>query len=257
MIDPDHKTIYKIYVTTTNIPNSGTKSNVFLQIYGKNKSRNSKSSDILTVKFPLEKSKTNKVRFQPGQTDLFEIEEAYLGQIKKIKVTHDGKNLINSGWHLKKIVIEIPEFDKKYKFYCNNWFNSLESGGKTERDLVPLAKDEDFDSSDDEGKNKKDNKEKNRSDSDDDIPKVKKRNSDKSSEKNSKKIRYDVRIKTSECSKIDPGINFDLIIIGSNNEETSTIKLNSQPSDNEKEKFLKNNLDLFRLEAKDVGNVKI
>ena len=38
MIDPDHKTIYKIYVTTTNIPNSGTKSNVFLQIYGKNKS---------------------------------------------------------------------------------------------------------------------------------------------------------------------------------------------------------------------------
>jgi len=251
MIDADHKTIYKIYVTTTNIPNAGTRSNVFLQIYGKNKSRNSKSSDILTVKFPLEKSKTNKLRFQPGQTDLFEVEEPYLGAIKKIKVTHDGKNLVNSGWHLKKIIIEIPEFSKKYKFYCNNWFNSLELDGKAERDLIPLAKNEDFDSSDDEDKKKKDKKEKNRSESDDDMPKVKQRKS----EKNSNKIRYDIRFKTSECSKTDPGIYYDLIIIGNNNEETDVIKLNSQPSDNEKEKFLKNNLDLFRLEAKDVGNV--
>ena len=81
----------------------------------------------------------------------------------------------------------------------------------------------------------------------------------------SKNIRYDVRIKTSDYSKIDNGLAIDMILVGMesenfNKEETilqsHRIKLNSTPSDHEKEKFLKGNLDLFRLEANDVGRVR-
>jgi len=82
----------------------------------------------------------------------------------------------------------------------------------------------------------------------------------------SKNIRYDVRIKTSDYSKIDNGLAIDMILVGMESENFSKeetilqshrIKLNSTPSDHEKEKFLKGNLDLFRLEANDVGRVSL
>ena len=82
--------------------------------------------------------------------------------------------------------------------------------------------------------------------------------------KNGKSIRYDVRIKTSDCSMIENGLAIDMIIVGMENDnnieeclQTHRIKLNSTPSDHEKDKFLKSNLDLFRLEANDVGRVSI
>jgi hypothetical protein len=64
--------------------------------------------------------------------------------------------------------------------------------------------------------------------------------------------------------KIDNGLAIDIILVGMasenfNREESilhsNRIKLNSTPSDHEKEKFLKDNLALFRLEANDVGRV--
>ena len=77
-----------------------------------------------------------------------------------------------------------------------------------------------------------------------------------------KSIRYDVRIKTSDCSVIENGLAIDMIVVGMESEnnkgkclQTHRIKLNSTPSDHEKDKFLKSNLDLFRLEANDVGRV--
>ena len=64
--------------------------------------------------------------------------------------------------------------------------------------------------------------------------------------------------------KIDNGLAIDIILVGMESENfkreesilhSHRIKLNSTPSDHEKEKFLKGNLALFRLEANDVGRV--
>jgi len=67
------------------------------------------------------------------------------------------------------------------------------------------------------------------------------------------KIRYDVRVKTSSFS--DRGEAVALKLLGGTGQETSLVKLNSTQSDNEKEKFLRDSLDVFKLEELDVGRV--
>ena len=238
-MENDFKVIYKIYVSTTDIPNAGTNANVFIQLYGKIKSKRSKETQLTSLKFPLEKSEKNLKKFQPGQTDLFEIEDVYIGKLKKIRINHDGKK-VNSGWHLNNVVIKIDEVRKKYTFECKKWLDPFELDGKVTRDLKPM-KHNNFDESDseesatDENKNEKQNEKKN---------------------KKSPKIRYDIKIETSEYSKIDSGTQIDLKIFGKEG-TTDLIKLNSTPSDSEKDKFLSSNLDIFRLEAADIGVVCI
>lgn len=63
-----------------------------------------------------------------------------------------------------------------------------------------------------------------------------------------------MKIKTSEFSNADLDLKVDLKIIGVLG-ETDYVKLNSTPSDNEKDKFVKGNIDIFKFEEKDVGKV--
>lgn len=230
----EKQTVYKIYVTTTDIPYAGTNGNVFIQLFGKKKRNQRGDSNITAIKFPLEKSKTNKKKFQRGQTDLFEVEEEYVGKIKKIKIGHDAKG-VNSGWHLKKVCIEVPEFDQYGEFLCKKWLNKYELDGKTERELNLAKRDDQLNESESENESQKreDRDEKNK------LP----------------KIRYDIKIKTSAFSKIDSGLSINMRVFGQRNQKTSLIKLNSMPSDDEREKFRTNNIDLFRLEDSDVGLV--
>jgi hypothetical protein len=227
-------TVYKIYVSTTDLPYAGTNGNVFIQLFGKKKREKKGDSHITSIKFPLEKSKTNKKKFQQGQTDLFEVEEEYIGKIKKIKIGHDSKG-VNSGWHLKKVCIEVPEFDQLGEFLCKKWLNKYESDGKTERELYLTKRDDQVYESESESElHKKENQEEKSQ-----LP----------------KIRYDIKIKTSPFSKIDSELSINMQMFGQRNQKTSLIKLNSTPSDDEREKFRKNNIDLFRLENSDIGLV--
>ena len=291
-------TIYKIYVTTSNLPNGSKVGDVFVQLYGKTKNkdqhssrRSSKSTEILSVKFPLEKSKTHKKKFKPGLTDLFEIEECYVGELEKIRVSHDSGP---KSWHLKRIVIKVPEHKQKYEFSCYNWL-SLDRVGKAELELMPSKEITMNDDDEDESKNDYDSdysSENSTKSSTSDTSgkskkpkdKKKKRIKKKTTKSKSKqgddgsddekahhttrtkqdKIRYDIKIKTSEFSKIETGLAIDMKLVGvTDNDnfneaidyETKKIKLNSTASDREKDKFLANNLDLFRLEAEDVGRV--
>ncbi len=56
------------------------------------------------------------------------------------------------------------------------------------------------------------------------------------------------KLKTSEYSKLSEGTKIDLRIMGKFG-ETDKIKLNNFPSDNEKEKFVSNNLDIFKFDS--------
>lgn len=112
--------LYRISVTTSNVPNASLSANVFLQIFGKRrveKRSGKKRHDVWMAKFPLEKSETSGKKFQADKTDVFQVTEPNVGKITKIRVSHGGI----SDWHLKKVVIEMPEEEKFCKFYCNQW----------------------------------------------------------------------------------------------------------------------------------------
>lgn len=234
----ENKILYRIFVTTSNFQNAGTDSNVFIQLYGNEKSKRGTVSQLISVKFPLEKSLNHQKKFRPGQKDLFEIEETFVGSLKKIRISHDGKG-VNSGWHLKKLVINAPDLNRSWKFICNKWLDALES--KAECDLIPVRNSDHLElSSGEEDKNEND-----------EIKTQARNQSGKI-----KKQRYNVKIQTSEFSKSTPEIKLNLKLIGADS-ESSLIKLNSTPSDKGKEKFLGGNADFFRLEENDIGMVDI
>lgn len=137
-----------------------------------------------------------------------------MGKIKKIRISHDSK----SSWHLKQIILN--DSNRKIKFECNKFIRS-------EIDLTPTKLTSSDDESDKENENNK-------------IKPANKLN----------QIRYDIKIKTSGFSK--HAENFDLKLIG-DRDETTRIKLNNQPSDKDKEKFLADSLDFFKLIERNIG----
>jgi hypothetical protein len=120
-------TTYIISVVTSDIKNAGTDAAVYIQLYGdKNDSG----------KVPLETSKSNKNKFERNQTDVFEIKESDVGDIRKIRIGHDGTGP-GSGWHLKEVIIDAPKLGQKWHFPCGRWLDKKEEDGKIERELYP------------------------------------------------------------------------------------------------------------------------
>ncbi len=114
-------------MVTSDIRGAGTDANVYIQLYGdKNDSG----------KIPLETSKSNPNKFERGQTDVFEVKEADVGDIRKIRIGHDGTGP-GAGWHMKEVVIDAPKLGHKWRFPCNHWFDKREEDGKIERELLP------------------------------------------------------------------------------------------------------------------------
>jgi hypothetical protein len=230
----EEKAIYKISVYTSNFENAGTNYNVWLQIFGTKKSQfvNSFSkgpkSNLTSIKFPLEKSKTNRRKFKPGQKDKFEIEETLIDKIKKIRLSLID-NPLKTNWHVKKVEIKVN--GKKWIFMHNNWLAFSEETKQVECYMYPVKDIEEMHtkSSDDENANEKPER--------------------------VNKIRYDVKIKTNECSKLLDAVNINLKIVGKGGAETNIIKLNTNLSDDNKEKFQSGNTDIFYLEDFDVGMV--
>ena len=137
---------------TSDIQGAGTDANVYMKIYGELR----KSAEI-----KLNKSKTHMNKFEKGHTDLFNIKEEYFGDIKQIKyvcgsillfvvlfenkfcncvlkrIGHDNAG-VAPGWHLKEVIIESIEADKKWIFPCNQWLDKENGDGKIEIKLTPL-----------------------------------------------------------------------------------------------------------------------
>lgn len=104
-------TTYNVTVVTSDKRNAGTDATVYIQLFG-NKNDSGK--------IDLVASKTNKKKFERGNSDEFEIKTSDVGNIRKIKIGHDGKGL-GSGWHLKEVIIDAPKLGKKLKFPCSRW----------------------------------------------------------------------------------------------------------------------------------------
>ena len=88
-----------------------------------------------TDKIGLNDSLSHKNKFEKGNVDHFEVKTTDIGHLKKIKIGHDNKG-VGPGWHLKEVVIEMPN-GQKMKFPCNRWLAKDEEDGLIERTLYP------------------------------------------------------------------------------------------------------------------------
>ncbi|XP_026526062.1 lipoxygenase homology domain-containing protein 1 [Notechis scutatus] len=91
--------VYEINVYTGTQSGAETNSNVYINIFG-NQGDSGKRK--------LQKSSTNKITFQCDQIDVFSVTAVSLGVLHKIVIGHDGIGP-GSGWFLQKIVIRFQE----------------------------------------------------------------------------------------------------------------------------------------------------
>ena len=84
----------------------------------------------------METPKIKKNPFERGNEDTFEVKEADVGDLRKIKIGHDSSGP-GSGWHLKEVIIDAPKLGKRWKFSCGRWLDKNEEDRKTEVELYP------------------------------------------------------------------------------------------------------------------------
>ncbi|CAF0746946.1 unnamed protein product [Brachionus calyciflorus] len=217
---------YLITVVTSNIKFAGTDSKVYIELYG---TRNN-SGQIL-----LNNSKNKKNPFEQGSVDEFEIECRYLGSIKKIRIGHDNKGL-NSGWHLKEVIIVSKIDGRVWLCESNQWFDKKEEDRKIERELIAI---EQF------------NFQKKTVKFDPDLS-LQKPFSPKSIYQDEEVI-YKITTITSDLKQASTSANVYLKIFGKRGE---TGKILLEKSLTNKEKFKTGQTDIFEINEIDVGKIK-
>lgn len=86
------------------------------------------------------KLNNNENNFKRGKKDEFQIECPSVGEIKKIRIGHNGKNLFD-GWYLDKVIIDDENLGRVYEFLCDRWLAEDEEDGKTTVILYPSGED--------------------------------------------------------------------------------------------------------------------
>ncbi|XP_052229243.1 lipoxygenase homology domain-containing protein 1-like isoform X2 [Dreissena polymorpha] len=215
---------YEIRTFTSDKSSAGTSAHVYIQLYGK---------EICTQQKNLCSSKhERKDKFQRGQEDLFVLELEDVGDtIEKIRIGHDNAG-IGPGWHLDKVIIRrLHESGKgsiTYTFPCNRWLARDEDNGAIERELVAekaiqeVMKNGEVQTKEVKLRDKLENK------------------------------TYTVKVKTGDKSGCGTNANVFLTIAGDKG-DTGERKL--AKSETHMDKFERNQEDVFKIEAADLGKI--
>ncbi|KAK9954997.1 hypothetical protein ABG768_014905 [Culter alburnus] len=119
---------YRVTICTGNISGSGTDASVYLNIIG----------DLGdTGERLMFMSKNNVNKFEKGNADEFLVEAVTLGQIRRVRIGHDGRGG-GCGWFLDKVMIREegqPEASS-IEFPCFRWLDRNEDDGQIVRELV-------------------------------------------------------------------------------------------------------------------------
>nr|KAF6422944.1 lipoxygenase homology domains 1 [Rousettus aegyptiacus] len=116
---------YEVIVTTGYEPGAGTDANVFVTIFGANGD---------TGKRELKQKMRN--LFERGSTDRFFLETLELGELRKVRVEHDGSGYY-SGWLVDKVEVTNTSTGVATIFTCGRWLDKKRGDGLTWRDLFP------------------------------------------------------------------------------------------------------------------------
>uniref|UniRef100_A0A672LZQ6 PLAT domain-containing protein n=1 Tax=Sinocyclocheilus grahami TaxID=75366 RepID=A0A672LZQ6_SINGR len=122
---------YRITVYTGSVSGGGTDAHVFLCLVGDQGNTGDRA---------LINCKNNVNKFEKGNADEFIIEAVSIGQVRRIRIGHDGHGG-GCGWFVDKAVIreEGQAESQAVEFPCNRWFDHNEDDGQIVRELVPFA----------------------------------------------------------------------------------------------------------------------
>uniref|UniRef100_A0A8C1NXH5 Lipoxygenase homology domains 1b n=1 Tax=Cyprinus carpio TaxID=7962 RepID=A0A8C1NXH5_CYPCA len=122
---------YRITVYTGSVSGGGTDAHVFLCLIGDQGDTGDRA---------LINCKNNVNKFEKGNADEFIIEAVSIGQVRRVRIGHDGHGG-GCGWFVDKVVIreEGQAESQAAEFPCNRWFDRNEDDGQIVRELVPLA----------------------------------------------------------------------------------------------------------------------
>ncbi|XP_030006124.1 lipoxygenase homology domain-containing protein 1 [Sphaeramia orbicularis] len=122
---------YRVTICTGNVSGSGTDATVFLNVIGDL----GDTGERLMIT-----SKNNVNKFEKGNHDEFLIESVTVGQVRRVRVGHDGRGG-GCGWFLDKVMVREegqPE-SMAIEFPCNRWLDRNEDDGQIVRELVPAG----------------------------------------------------------------------------------------------------------------------
>ncbi|RDD42008.1 Lipoxygenase homology domain-containing protein 1 [Trichoplax sp. H2] len=126
--------VYIVHTFTGNKRGAGTDANVYAVIFGD-------SGD--TGEKRLDNSKNN---FEKSRKDTFKLSCSCVGKLERLRIRHDNTGLF-AGWYLDKVVVEDPQEQQSYTFYCRRWLSKTEDDGEICRDLIVSASGDDGDDS--------------------------------------------------------------------------------------------------------------
>ncbi|XP_056680371.1 lipoxygenase homology domain-containing protein 1 [Monodelphis domestica] len=118
---------YEVIITTGYDPGAGTDANVMITIFGANGD---------TGKRELKRRMHN--LFERGRTDRFYLETLDLGELRKVRLEHDGKGP-SSGWQVERVEVANTSNGVATIFACGKWLDPKKGDGLTWRDLFPTV----------------------------------------------------------------------------------------------------------------------
>ncbi|XP_053387864.1 uncharacterized protein LOC123563449 isoform X2 [Mercenaria mercenaria] len=119
-------TEYTIEVHTGKQKMAGTDSNIFITLFGQHGS---------SKKIHLVDPSSDKKLFEKNSVDTFRIRIHGVGELKRIRIEHDGKGFA-AGWFLEKVIIQDSERPKdKFYFMYGGWIAKDEGDGKLWREI--------------------------------------------------------------------------------------------------------------------------
>ncbi|XP_041363936.1 uncharacterized protein LOC121379401 isoform X2 [Gigantopelta aegis] len=116
---------YQIYVRTGNRIGASGKADVKIILYGDKGC----SKEIV-----LKESKRNKIKFQKGKEDLFNIACHHVGKLRKIKIGHDYTEL-SYAWFLEGVSVYDMLTKRIHEFPCDQWLSGQDGDRRTYREL--------------------------------------------------------------------------------------------------------------------------
>uniref|UniRef100_A0A673VUW6 Lipoxygenase homology domains 1 n=1 Tax=Suricata suricatta TaxID=37032 RepID=A0A673VUW6_SURSU len=118
---------YIVTVFTGDVRGAGTKSKIYLVMYG---ARGNKNSGKIFLEGGV---------FDRGRTDIFHIELAVLlSPLSRVSIGH-GNVGVNRGWYCEKVVILCPFTGIQQTFPCSSWLDEKKVDGLIERQLYEMV----------------------------------------------------------------------------------------------------------------------
>ncbi|RTG90643.1 uncharacterized protein DC041_0002340 [Schistosoma bovis] len=125
-------TLYKIVLTTADVPGAGTSAQIYITLKGE-----WGSSTRQRLKKERVPTRNSRFYLHPGSSNTFSVVSPDLGGLHSVFVEHDSMRKTDS-WLLESVQVFHPLTKKRYMFMCNHWFSLYKEDGLIARELFGI-----------------------------------------------------------------------------------------------------------------------